>query len=196
MKGLLKLTPIMASVIVLLCATTPRENVKPMYTTDISITTDGKMVITNKGTNDVILLSMDGTQEQRWEFSEAPTGVAISGQMAYVTSSQDEGYISGINLADGSIKFKTQTAMGACAPIMSVDGSKVYVLNRYKATVSEVDAASGEVLRDVAVLREPCAAAITPDGKYLYVNNFLPAQRSDVDYVGSLRFIRRVLQCR
>ena len=185
MKGFIRLTPIIASVIILLCATTTRHNVKPMYTTDIAITANGEMIITNKGTNDVLELSADGSITQRWEFNEAPTGIAISGTTAFVTSSQEEGYISAINLENNNITYKIPTGMGACSPILSADGTKVYVLNRYKATVSEVDAASGKVLREANVLREPCAAVLTPDGKYLYVNNFLPAQRADVDYVAA-----------
>ena len=185
MKGLIRFAPILVSVIILLCATTPRHNVKPMYTTDIAVTADQMLVLTNKGTNDVIALTAEGTVAQRWEFGEAPTGVAIASTTAYVTSSQDEGYISAINLENNNIVYKTPTGMGACSPIVSNDGSKVYVLNRYKATVSEVDAASGKVLREANVLREPCAAVLTPDGKYLYVNNFLPAQRADVDYVAA-----------
>ena len=185
MKGLLKLSPIVISVIILLCATTTRQNLRPMYTTGISITADNKMAIANKGTSDVVLLSESGESEQRWEFAESPTGITSYGSNIYVTSSQDEGYITAINLENNNIAYKTATGMGACAPIMSHDGKKVYVLNRYKATVTEVDATSGEVLREAAVLREPCAATLTPDGKYLYVNNFLPAQRADVDYVAA-----------
>ena len=185
MKGLLKLSPIVISVIILLCATTTRQNLRPMYTTGISITADNKMAIANKGTSDVVLLSESGESEQRWEFAESPTGITSFGSNIYVTSSQDEGYITAINLETNNIAYKTATGMGACAPIMSHDGKKIYVLNRYKATVTEVDAASGEVLREAAVLREPCAATLTPDGKYLYVNNFLPAQRADVDYVAA-----------
>lgn len=185
MKGLLKLSPIVISVIILLCATNTRQNLRPMYTTGIAITADNKMALANKGTNDVVLLSQSGKNEQRWEFAESPTGITSFGSNIYVTSSQDEGYITAINLENNSIAYKRATGMGACAPIMSHDGKKVYVLNRYKATVTEVDAASGEVLREAAVLREPCAATLTPDGKYLYVNNFLPAQRADVDYVAA-----------
>ena len=185
MKGLLKLSPIVISVIILLCATTTRQNLRPMYTTGISITADNKMAIANKGTSDVVLLSESGESEQRWEFAESPTGITSYGSNIYVTSSQDEGYITAINLENNNIAYKTATGMGACAPVMSHDGKKVYVLNRYKATVTEVDAASGEALREAAVLREPCAATLTPDGKYLYVNNFLPAQRADVDYVAA-----------
>ena len=103
MKGFIRLTPIIASVIILLCATTTRHNVKPMYTTDIAITANGEMIITNKGTNDVLALSADGSVLQRWEFNEAPTGVVISGTTAFVTSSQEEGYISAINLENNNI---------------------------------------------------------------------------------------------
>ncbi|MBQ2429605.1 MAG: hypothetical protein II274_02015, partial [Alistipes sp.] len=92
MKGLLKLSPIVISVIILLCATTTRQNLRPMYTTGISITADNKMAIANKGTSNVVLLSESGESEQRWEFAESPTGITYFGSNIYVTSSQDEGY--------------------------------------------------------------------------------------------------------
>ena len=75
--------------------------------------------------------------------------------------------------------------MGSCSPVVSLDGNKIYVCNRYKGTVSEVDAESGNLLREVKVLREPCAAVLSTDGRFLYVNNALPSQRADVDYVAA-----------
>lgn len=185
MRGLLKIAPIVISAVILLCASRSATNLRPMYTADVAITADNHILMANKGTSDVVLLSADGKSLQRWSFEEPPTGVVVSNNKAYVTSSYADGYLTCIDLADNSVLYKSPTAMGACAPVVSHDGSKIYVLNRYKGTVSEVDAETGKVLRSVAVLREPCAAALSPDGKYLYVNNYLPSQRADVDYVAA-----------
>ena len=185
MKGVLKLIPIAITALLLLCASVDRENLKPMYTTAIDLTQDGRVVMANNGTSDVVLYAADGSVERRFAFDESPTGVAVSGDDIYVTSSNADGYITRLGLSDGAVRYKTKTAMGACSPLLSHDGKRVYVLNRYKGTVSEMDASTGEVLRSVAVLREPCDAVLSPDGRYLYVNNHFPAQRADVDYVAA-----------
>ena len=185
MKGVLKLIPIAITALLLLCASVDRENLRPMYTTAIDLTADGRVVMANKGTCDVVLYAADGSVERRFAFDEPPTGIVVSGDDAYVTSSNADGYITRIGLKDGAVRYKTKTAMGACSPLLSRNGEKVYVLNRYKGTVSELNASTGEVLRSVAVLREPCDAVLSPDGRYLYVNNHFPAQRADVDYVAA-----------
>ena len=185
MKGVLKLIPIALSALLLLCASVDRENVLPMYTTSIDLTKDGRVVMANKGTREVVLLAEGGQVAQRWAFDEPATGVAVTEDKLYVTSSHARGFLSCIDLEDGKLLYRAETAMGACAPVVSHDGEKVYVMNRYRGTVSEVNASTGEVLRSVAVLREPCAAVLSPDGRYLYVNNHFPAQRADVDYVAA-----------
>lgn len=156
-----------------------------MYTADIAITSDGSLLLANKGTSEVTLLDKEGKRLHSWSIDEPPTGVIVVEGKAYVTSSYDQGHLTCIDLGDNSIKYSTRTGMGACAPTVSADQSKIYVLNRYKGTVSEVDAATGAVQREVKVLREPCDAVLSPDGRYLYVNNYLPAQRADVDYVAA-----------
>ena len=185
MRGLLKIAPIIISATLLLCAAEVRTPLRPMYTADIAITSDGEFLLANKGTSDVTLLDKDGKRLHNWSTEEPPTGVIVVEDKAYVTSSYDRGHLTCIDLNDNSIKYSTQTGMGACAPVVSPDRSKIYVLNRYKGTVSEVDATTGAVRREVKVLREPCDAVLSPDGRYLYVNNYLPAQRADVDYVAA-----------
>lgn len=185
MKGVLKLIPIALSALLLLCAAVDRENVLPMYTSSIDLTEDGRVVLANKGTREVVLLAEDGKVAQRWTFEEPATGVAVAGDKLFVTTSHAKGFLSCIDLKDGKMLYSTETAMGACSPVVSHDAAKVYVMNRYRGTVSEVNASTGEVLRSVAVQREPCAAVLSPDGRYLYVNNHFPAQRADVDYVAA-----------
>lgn len=185
MKRLSFLIPIVLSVVVLLSSADVHHNVKPMYTADVAIADNGNILLANKGTSSLAIVEPNGSIKQSWPLKEPATGVATYGNLAYVTSSYAEGSLMCVDLNDGQIKFDVKTGMGACAPLPSNDGKRIYVCNRYKATVSEVDAISGEVLREVAVLREPCAITITPNGKYLFVNNYLPSQRADVDYVAA-----------
>ena len=179
MKNFIRLLPIFLTTIVILLAPSAREReeVRPLYTADIAITDDGLILLANEGTSEVRLIDANGTPRCAWKLDAPATGVTTKGNVAYLTSSYDKGFLYCVTLDNFSIKYITQLPMGSCAPVVSRDGAKVYVCNRYKATISEVDAVSGEVLREAKVLREPCAAVLSVDGRYLYVNNFLPSQR-------------------
>lgn len=187
MKNFIRLLPIFLTTIVILLAPSAREReeVRPLYTADIAITDDGLILLANEGTSEVRLIETNGTTRCAWQLEAPATGVTTKGNVAYLTSSYDKGFLYCVTLDNFSIKYITQLSMGSCSPVISNDGAKVYVCNRYKGTVSEVDAASGKLLREVKVLREPCAAVLSTDGRFLYVNNALPAQRADVDYVAA-----------
>ena len=131
----------------------------PMYTTDVAVTDDGRILFTNKGSRDVTVYDGDGGLLERIAFDAPPTGIAVNGAWAYVTSSDGEGYLSKLSLDDYSVAYTVPTAMGACSPVVSADSNTVYVCNRYKGTLSAVSAATGEVRVSIAMLREPCAAA-------------------------------------
>jgi DNA-binding beta-propeller fold protein YncE len=185
MKRILFSLPIIFSMVILLSNAT-HDNVKPCYTTDIAITESGNILLANKGTSELRLIDNNGKKLKSWGLEEPATGVATIGSRAYVTSSYAKGSISCIETTgEQQILFTTTTAMGACAPVVSHDSKVIYVCNRYRGTVSEVDAITGAILREVEVLREPCAATLSKDGTKLYVNNFLPMQRADVDYVSA-----------
>ena len=179
------LIPLVLSLAILFSAA-ERTNIKPHYTADIAVSKQGNILLANKGTQELRMISSEGKLLKSWELALPATGVATYGDRAYVTCSQASGELHCVSL-EGEMKtlFTTKVRMGACAPVVSHDGKKVYICNRYKATVSEVDASSGELLREVKVLREPCAASLSKDGKTLYINNFIPSQRADVDYVAA-----------
>ena len=179
------LIPLVLSLAILFSAA-ERTNIKPHYTADIAVSKQGNILLANKGTQELRMISSEGKLLKSWELAMPATGVATYGDRAYVTCSQASGELHCVSL-EGEMKtlFTTKVRMGACAPVVSHDGKKVYICNRYKATVSEVDASSGELLREVKVLREPCAASLSKDGKTLYINNFIPSQRADVDYVAA-----------
>lgn len=185
MKRFLMLIPLVLSLAILFSAA-ERTNIKPHYTADIAVSEQGNILLANKGTQELRMISSEGKLLKSWELAMPATGVATYGDRAYVTCSEASGELHCVSL-EGEMKtlFTTKVGMGACAPVVSADGKKIYICNRYKATVSEVDATSGELLREVKVLREPCAASLSKDGKTLYINNFLPAQRADVDYVAA-----------
>ena len=96
-----------------------------MYTTSIDLTKDGRVVMANKGTREDVLLAKDGQVAQRWAFDEPATGVAVTEDRLYVTSSHARGFLWCIDLKVGKLLYRAETAMGACAPVVSHDGEKV-----------------------------------------------------------------------
>jgi YVTN family beta-propeller protein len=59
------------------------------------------------------------------------------------------------------------------SPVLSGDGTLLYVCNRFDGNVSVVDTASGAEITKVDVPRQPVAAAISLDSSYLFVANLL-----------------------
>ena len=185
MKRLYPFIPFLLS-LVIFASSVLYKNVKPYYTNDIAITDEGYILLANKGCQELRMIDSGGKLIKSWELANPATGVVAIGKKAFVTTSNAEGYVTAVDLeGDYRTIYTAQTGMGACAPVVSKDGATLYVCNRYKGTVSEIDASTGELLREVSVLREPCAATLSADGKTLFVNNFLPAQRADVDYVAA-----------
>ena len=179
--------PLAIFAIGLLSSSLDSEGSLPHYTSDVAVTEDGHLLLANGGLNDVRLVDSRGIVQCGWKADAPVTGVVVHGDKAYFTASYDKGYLYGVDIAGdkSSFIFKAEASMGACSPVVSLDGSKVYVCNRYKSTLSEHDAKTGEMLREVKLLREPCDAVLSKDGKYLYICNFLPQQRADLDYVAA-----------
>ena len=158
----------------------------PLFTTDIKLTSDGKLLLTQKGKKSVDIFSPDGkTLLHTYPLDEIPTGIAIDGDKAYVTTFETVGRLNIMQLETGRVEASVPTGSGACFPLLSPDGKKVYVSNQFQNTVVEVDLAQRKVTRSVNVLREPRAKVLSPDGNFLFVVNYFPAQRADVDVVTS-----------
>lgn len=158
----------------------------PLFTTDIKRAADGKLILTQKGKRSVDILSPDGrSMVHTYLLDEIPTGVAVQGDKAYVTTFETVGRLHILQLETGRVEAAIPTGSGACFPLLSSDGKKVYVSNQFQNTVTEVDLEQRKVTRTVHVLREPRAKVFSPDGHFMFVVNFLPAQRADVDIVTS-----------
>lgn len=170
--------------LVVCCLSATAGGNRPFYTTDIAVTGEGKILLSEKGVKRVDLFSADGRQLlQSFPFKEIPTGVLVDGNKAYVTTFETEGMLHILDLATGAVEASIPTGSGATSPFWGPGRKHVYVCNQFATTVSEIDVDGKKVVRTVEVLREPKAGVFSKDGKYLYVTNFLPAQRADVDDV-------------
>ena len=158
----------------------------PLFPTGIAWSPDGHIVMTEKGLDRIALYSSDGKKlTATYELDSPPTGVAVAEGKIFVTTFGSEGRLHIMDLADGKEHARIETGSGACSPVPDLDRGKVYVCNRFRNTVSEVDVRSAEVTRTVRLMREPVSAAMTKDGRYLYVTNFLPTQRADAGHVSA-----------
>lgn len=167
-------------------------NVLSLSATDVNFPTsiqkigENIVAISNKGKSNVDLIDVQsGNVIKSIDLKFAPTGLANNKDYLFVTASDLQGVVYIISLQSGTIEAEIPVGMGACSPVLSVDGSKLYVCNRYKNSVSEIDLSSKKVTRTVDVLREPNNIVFSNDGKRMFVTNFLPAQRADVDEVAS-----------
>jgi YVTN family beta-propeller protein len=107
------------------------------------------------------------------------TGVAVSkdGSKLYATITSEiwpEGYVCVISAASGKIDRKIKVGHSPRCPVVSPDGSKLYVCNQFSNDISVVDIVSGRESKRIDVTREPYCARITPDGNILVVANYLP----------------------
>lgn len=158
----------------------------PLFTTDIQLASDGNLILTQKGKKSVDIFSADGKSLlQSYRLDEIPTGITISGNKAYVTTFETRGMLHIMNLENGKTELSIPTGSGACYPVLSPDGKKIYVSNQFQNNVVEIDLDKNKIVRSVNVLREPRSMVFSKDGNFLFVTNYLPAQRADVDVVTS-----------
>lgn len=162
-----------------------KEESRPFFSTDIALNKKGEILLTQKGLQRVDLFAADGkTLLKSYPLDGTPTGIALSGEKAFVTTFDAEGHLLILDLTFGKVEATIPTGSGACFPLLSADDRSIYVCNQFSNTVVEVNIDSKKVTRKVHVLREPVSAVVSKDGRYLFVTNYLPAQRADLDYVG------------
>ncbi len=111
----------------------------------------------------------------------APTGVAVSadGDWLYITCEGPAGVVSIARSETGEIVQQIAVGHTPGAPVLSPDGSRLYVSNRFNNDVSVIDLGSKEEVQRVPAIREPFAAAISKDGASLFVCNMLPNDPAD-----------------
>lgn len=113
-----------------------------------------------------------------------PSGLALApnAQRLYVTCAAPRSQVLVFEPATACQLATLPAGHTALSPVVSPDGQRLYVCNRFDNNVSVLDLTSGRELARVATVREPIAAAVTPDGRTLLVANHLPNARTDAAF--------------
>ena len=98
----------------------------PEFPTDIKQTTGNRFLVSNKGSKTVALYTAEFDKPIRiWNFDETPTGIATSGDYAYITTFNTIGKVHFLNVATGEIETNIVTGSGANTPLLSPDGNSL-----------------------------------------------------------------------
>lgn len=129
--------------------------------------TAGKVAVFNTATETV-------TQEIVLPVPNQASGMTVSadGTKLYVTAADPAGKVYVIDTATNGIVDTIPVGHSPVSPVLSPDGSTLYVCNRFDNTVSVINV-STHARTAVPVTREPISAAVTADGTKLAVANFL-----------------------
>jgi YVTN family beta-propeller protein len=119
--------------------------------------------------------------------------LSIDETTLYVTVALPAGQIYAIDIKTAKVIAKIPVGHTPMSPVLSPDGKKLYVCNRFGrqrscrsiGTVSVVDLITGKEIKTYDVPREPTACDISKDGSTLFVANHLPATASDKDYAAA-----------
>ena len=130
----------------------------------------------------------EGRVAQHIDLPAPPSGLAFAADQAtlIVACQAPRSTVVLLDLPAGTARGSIQVGHGATSPVVSADGERLYVCNRFDNDVSVIDLASGREIARVAAVREPVAADVTPDGRLLLVANHLPNTRSDQDFAGEI----------
>ena len=145
---------------------------------------DGGAYVTEATAARVAEVSRDGRVVRQWPVAANPTGIAAGGGFVYVTCGEANGELRKY-APDGACVKTAAVGHSPCGPVLSKDGRTVYVLNRFLAQVSVLDAEKMTVVKTVKALREPFAATLGAEGKLLFVANLLPYCASTNDVVAA-----------
>lgn len=116
--------------------------------------------------------------------SEKPSGMALSadGSRLYVTGGQAEGVVVEIDTKKGKAVRRLKAGHWPVAPVVSPDGTRLYLCNRFKNSVSVIPLKGRGKRVEISVPREPIAAAMTANSNGLYVLNALPQNPANGGY--------------
>lgn len=115
------------------------------------------------------------------------SGLALSSDesLLYVTCAAPSSTVRVIDLKSGAPARSIPAGHTAVAPLLSPDGKRLYVPNRFTHDVTVIDTGARTALGRIGAVREPAGAALSRDGKLLFVLNSLPAGRADAAYVSA-----------
>ncbi len=156
------------------------------------------------GCNRVVAVDLESGKVRRcFQDKGSPLGLALDakGSQLYVVDGAASSSVSSVDLGTGQEGWRVAVGHSAAAPVLSRDGKRLYVCNRFNNDISVISLAEGRETHRIPVAREPVAAALSPDDSLLVVANHLHRGRGDAQLVsaevsvidtGTLRVVRNV----
>jgi YVTN family beta-propeller protein len=140
----------------------------------------------------------DGNVTRRVDLPAEPTGVVLTPDETklILTCAAPKSTIAVLDSASGQMLATIPAGHTAMSPVISPDGTRLYVCNRFDHDVSVIDLAAGREVTRVPAVREPIAAAVTPDGRAVWVANHLPNTRTDRAFDGEVAPVVTVIDTR
>ena len=125
---------------------------------------------------------------RRIDLPGMPTGLTLTPDSCnlVVTCDASKSQVLVVAVESGDVCKEISAGNRPMSPVLSPDGSRLYVCNQFDHDVSVFALDSGEQLARVPVVREPIAADVTPDGRHLVVANHLPNTRVDRAFDGDI----------
>jgi YVTN family beta-propeller protein len=136
-----------------------------------------------------------GRIARRVKVPSEPTGLAIiPGQPTLaVTCAASQSTVLLLDTNSGKTIASIPAGHSAMAPVITPDGKRLFVCNRFHDNVSVIDLATAMEVARVPAVREPIATAVTPDGRTVLVANHLPLARTDPAFRGNVSPIITVI---
>jgi YVTN family beta-propeller protein len=138
---------------------------------------DGKQLFIACATaRHIAVLDADSKQvSRRIHLPGSPSGLVVSpgGTRLYVTCAAPESRVWVVDPDCGALLHQIAAGHTAMSPILSSDGQRLYVCNRFNHDISVIDLPSRAEIKRIPVSREPVSAALTPDGRHLLVANHM-----------------------
>jgi len=163
----------------------------PLYLSpsDLDLFDQGRKLLITEGTaHQLIVFDVEKEKVVRTiDLEMQPSGaiVSLDETQFYVTAGVGPGSVLIIDAETGKTLETISVGHTPVAPVLSKDGQKLYVCNRFDHSVSVLNLETRKVIHTLPASREPIAAEISPDGKLLFVANHLPDGMADVDYLSS-----------
>ncbi len=155
---------------------------------DVKVSPNGKSIfVTEKTALQAVKVNRDTRKvEKIYQLPDMPTGLAYSADASklYITCGEGFGFWCEVEVASGKVS-KFDAGHSPNSPVLSLDGSKLFVCHRLNDKVSVWDVKTRKKLDEVKVTREPVAAVLSKDGKFLFVANHLPDGRANVQRMTS-----------
>lgn len=150
---------------------------------DLVPSPDGSIIyVLEKDAKALVSVSAESMEVTRSvPLEDVPHAMTLSadGATMYVTAGVFPGVVYAVSTADGKVLRQGKTGHTPMGPVLSPDGTKLYICYQFENVVAEFDTETLTERRRFNALHEPCDAVITRDGKTVYAANFLPMDPSD-----------------